>query len=364
VSNKPRRNGILVEICIERRGGRYLPGRTLVTLSLLWLLVVLALAAPHHSNATETQNSTAHDSAQLVDAVIASVDGSPVTMYDLAEFKNKQGRLLPPADQLTNESLLDAMIDSMMFQAEFKEKGIIGMDADVEVYIDNVLASSGSTRDELREALAELGLTWDIYFERMRAEVQRLALINREIRSRVNVTPEEVERHWKDQAEFDLPARVEISDIFIPLPRTVSGPELELAWQRAEQAYKLATRDSFVDAAREYSKGPTAAEGGSLGEFAEGTLAPEFAEQIAHLDEGETSRPFKAGGAIHIVRLDRKLEGGRVPLAQVEAEIREKLYVENLDKRFRRWVEEDLESRHHVTNHLDSLSSLTESTLH
>jgi len=322
-----------------------------ILVGLLWLV---AGASPVRAQAA---TPAASENGAIVDGVVASVDGSPITMFELEQFGEKQGRLLPPAEQANQAQLLDAMIRSMMFQAEFKEKGIVGTDSDVEAYIDNVLAQSGSSRKELTAALDELGLTWDIYFERMREEVQRLALINREIRARVNVTPEEVERYWEESSEFQLPARVEISDIFLPMPKDPLGPAVEMVRQQAEKAHTLAKRKGFAEAAREYSKGPTAAEGGKLGEFAEGTMAPQFEEQLAKLDEGGISDPFEVGDAIHIIKLDRRLSGGRVPLEQVEQKIREKLYVENLDRRFKRWVDEDLSNRHHVTNNLSAVSN-------
>ncbi len=52
------------------------------------------------------------------------------------------------------------------------------------------------------------------------------------------------------------------------------------------------------------------------------------------------------------------MSGGRVPLEEVEEEIREKLYVEHLNERFTRWVEEDLRERHHVTVHLRRFAAM------
>ena len=49
---------------------------------------------------------------------------------------------------------------------------------------------NGSSRADVERALSEIGLRWSDYFERMRFEVEKLALINREIRTRVHVTDE------------------------------------------------------------------------------------------------------------------------------------------------------------------------------
>ncbi len=120
----------------------------------------------------------------------------------------------------------------------------------------------------------------------------------------------------------------------------------------------MAENDGFAAAARQYSQGPTGPGGGSLGAFAEGTLAPEFERVLATLDEGEISEPFLVDGSFHIIRVDQRLQGGRVPFEKVEDEIREKLYIENLDARFNRWVDEDLRKRHHVSTQLERFSGM------
>jgi parvulin-like peptidyl-prolyl isomerase len=195
----------------------------------------------------------------------------------------------------------------------------------------------------------------------MHFEVQKLALINREIRTRVNVTDEEVERHWKKAPEYQLRPRVEISHIYIPLPANGNPLQTGMAKQQAEDAYKMANKSGFAKAAVKHSEGPTADDGGKLGAFEQGTLAPHFQEQILLLEDGEHSEPFTAVGAIHIIRVDERLNEGRVELVEVQEDIRGKLYNEMLDVRFQRWLNEDLYERHLVTKHLDDLDDLVSS---
>ncbi|MEE8310660.1 MAG: peptidylprolyl isomerase [Candidatus Binatia bacterium] len=320
-------------------------------LFLAGLLLALLHAVPAAAQET-LRNET------LVNGVIAAVDAFPITLRDLHEYETTKAMLLPPEDRKDSETVLMTMVRGHMFQAEFQEKGIVAHDEDVDLYIDNILQQTGSTREELEVALSEVGLTWADYYQRMREEVQRLALINREIRTRVNVTPEEVERYWKEHDEFDLPARVALSDIFIPIDRGASPTEYQAARRVAEEAYAMAKRDGFEAAAKAYSRGPTAAEGGRLGEFASGSMAPEFEAAVKGLKKGQISDPFTVGNAYHIVRLDERLTGGRVPLEQIQEQIRDQLYAQQLDERFRRWVEEDLVERHHVVIQFEEIQQL------
>ena len=294
---------------------------------------------------------------ELVNAVVASVDGVPVTMRDLDAFAAGEGRLLSPEERSTRTALLDAMVKLRMFAAEYEANGINATNADVEIYIDHLIAESGSSREAVRNALDRMGLSWDDYFRRMRQEAQRLALINREIRSRVNVTPEEVERFWKESPDFLQPERMEIGHVFIPFPERATPEQIETLRARAMEAHRAA-RKNFAKAAHAYSEGPNAEEGGVLGTFRRGTMAPMFERELEGMSEGDVSEPFEAEGAIHIIKLVRVVPTERVPLEKVRSSIEERLYDEALDTRFKRWVEEDLLKRHHITMQLDEIDDL------
>jgi peptidyl-prolyl cis-trans isomerase SurA len=245
-----------------------------------------------------------------------------------------------------------------MFESEFQRHGISASDSDVEIYIENLMRETGSTRAQVEEALAKLGLQWSDYFERMRQELQRMALINREIRARVNVTPEEIQRHWQEDSAYMQPERREVGHIFIPLPERATAEQVEETKALAQRAYEAA-RDDFADAAAEYSSGPNADEGGILGTFREGEMAESFETAVADLQAGQVSPPFQAEGAFHILKLVRVVQPEREPLDdETREKIEEQLYNESLDTRFKRWVDEDLVKRHHITMQLDELDEL------
>jgi parvulin-like peptidyl-prolyl isomerase len=218
-----------------------------------------------------------------------------------------------------------------------------------------------SSRQEVERALSEIGLKWSDYFERMRFEVEKLALINREIRSRVHVTDEEVERYWRESEDFERPPGMDVSQIYVELPPPTDPAGQAAAAQAIKDAYAMIGESGFASAAKKHSQGPTAAEGGRLGSFERGTLAPAFEEQLAGLKPGEYTQPFQESGGLHILRLDRVSgEAGERPALddELREEIRERLYDELLDERLRRWVDEDLKKLHHVTVRLDRLDEL------
>ncbi len=81
----------------------------------------------------------------------------------------------------------------------------------------------------------------------------------------------------------------------------------------------------FAEAAKTYSTCSSGKEGGKLGEFGKGQMVPEFEEACDRLSEGELSEPVKTQFGWHLVKLNRKIAGGKVEFAVAKEEIRQAL---------------------------------------
>lgn len=312
--------------------------------------VTPAASAPAQSAALAFTKSK---DAKVLDGLVAVVDGNPMSLRDLRAFQRTAVVFLPPEMRDNFEAILQGMVERRLLLAEFEKNGIKVNDEMVENYITGILQQNGQTRTQVEKAVAEAGLQWSDYFERMREEVQRLSLVNMLIRSRVNVTPEEVERAWKSDPAFMRSERLEIADIFLPLP---ADPEAAAEVRVQAMEVMRQARRNFADAARKYSQGAGAADGGRLGEFERGTMTAFFENATANLGEGDVSEPVDGGGGLHIVKVLSIHSKGRRPLEEVSEQIREKLYEARLEERYQKWVNEDLRKEHRVEILIDDLA--------
>jgi peptidyl-prolyl cis-trans isomerase C len=103
------------------------------------------------------------------------------------------------------------------------------------------------------------------------------------------------------------------------------------AWQGDTEAYAQAERgaasvlaelqsrpERFGDLARAHSACPSAASGGNLGQITEGQVTPEFAQALAVLAPGAISdTPVRTRYGLHVIRLERKIEGEELPFELV-----------------------------------------------
>jgi len=123
----------------------------------------------------------------------------------------------------------------------------------------------------------------------------------------------------RNQARFRSPDIYEASHIlFAALP----SDRAAYAQARADAEAVLATLrddlDSFATLARAYSRCPSAAQGGNLGQLTRGQTTAEFERALLALAPGALcAEPVVSRYGFHIVRLERKHEGRVLPYEAV-----------------------------------------------
>jgi parvulin-like peptidyl-prolyl isomerase len=196
----------------------------------------------------------------------------------------------------------------------------------------------------------------------VREELQRAQLINREIRGKVSVSPEEIERYYKEHGDGGdgsggtREGSMTISQIFLKLPADATPEQTAEVEARAERIYdELEDGADFAETAKRESEDGAAKSGGSLGTFKPGEMREELEKAVADLKPGEFSQPVRGSTGIHIVRLDARAgsepasakSDSAIPEGKAD-EIKEQLYAKALEERYNRWLREDLRQRHHV----------------
>jgi peptidyl-prolyl cis-trans isomerase C len=148
-------------------------------------------------------------------------------------------------------------------------------------------------------------------------------LIEREV-----TTPEPDEtscRRYYEQnrARFRSSAIYEAAHILFAA-RNDDGDIFARARREAESviAQLRAHPEQFADLARAHSACPSAAQGGSLGQIAAGQTTAEFERALFALAPGAmTTEPVVTRYGLHVIRLDRKIDGRDLPFELVAGRI-------------------------------------------
>jgi peptidyl-prolyl cis-trans isomerase SurA len=282
---------------------------------------------------------------EVVNRIIATVDGDPITAHEVQRYRETSG-----SQDLTEDQALEALITDKLLEKEVREKKIEVKSEDIDKYVEQVKERNRIDDYRFEAALAQQGLSLKNYRERIRGELEKSHLVNREIRGRVSVSPGEIERYYEaNREDYKTGERVTVRTIIFRVEPLDSQAEIDRLRRKADEVRHLALDGRrFEDLAKQFSEGPGAEKGGLLGTFAHGELDPELEQVAFGLSPGSISEVVRTDRAIHIVRVDKVEPPGYRSLDEARDQIREALYQKAVEQRFQDWLSKELRERHSV----------------
>lgn len=294
--------------------------------------------------------------AAVVEQLIVVINGEPYTLSSVNSYaKSKTGREFPTGSleqiNAADRETLEQFITDKLMEAEVRESGIAITDDEVNRYIEQVKKNNSLSDEELKAALSREGQTLLSYKAAVKSEMEKSEIIDRQVKRKVSVSDEDVERYYKLNAKkYRLNDRARIRHILLPLEENAPPEEVQSAAAKAKELYsKIAAGADFAKLAQEYSEGAGRAAGGDIGWVTRGTLIAGI-EEVAFekLQVGQVSEPFRTSMGVHIVKLEGREAGNVQPLSAVAPKIKKELLNKALEERFAKWLKTDLRRKNRV----------------
>lgn len=146
--------------------------------------------------------------------------------------------------------------------------------------------------------------------------------------------------------------RINARYIFIRVPMAADAMTRSQIQQQLE-AIARDIRDgktTFEEAAAQNSMAPSAAEGGRIPEFVDGTYFREFERQLLDVKPGETTQVFDGPGGYYLAQLISATPAMNIPLSEVTPDIRRILAQEHV-KHYYRSALGKLQARYRIQNY-------------
>lgn len=275
----------------------------------LSLPLVLGLALPQLAPA---QNLDLSDSGELVDGIAAVVNDGVVLLSELDEQTTlivqrlrEENTQLPPRNVLIPQILERLVMNEIQLQRA-SQGGITVPDAMLNRALADIARRNNTTLSGLPDLLAQDGVDYNAYRKEMRQQLILDQLRQREVVSRIGVTPRELD-DYLDRARdaADESNRYKISHILISVPSVTSQQDIDAAAATVNDLYaQLQNGGDFAALALANSDAQTALEGGSMG-WRDGAALPTlFADVVPELEVGQVSEPIRSPSGFHLVRLD------------------------------------------------------------
>lgn len=290
--------------------------------------------------------------AAVINRIVATVDGEPITTFQVDTFIRANVRGADPENVSAEDrkKVLEMLINDMIVDMESAKLGVGAGNEEVDAYIEQIKKSNNLDDEKLAAALKQQGLTPETYRAQVKKEIVRSQLVARNVRSQVNVTPEEIQKFYDEHKnQFSEADAVTVRHIFFAVPQEGGQAAMQQLGEKAKRAYtRLQGGESFEAVARSMSEGPDASTGGMLGKLKRGDMRPELEQVAFGLRQGQYSPPVQSPYGLHILYVEERHAGTAVPLETVQEQIKERLYAQAVEQRFQQWVTDDLRKGHTI----------------
>jgi peptidyl-prolyl cis-trans isomerase SurA len=289
----------------------------------------------------------------VVEEIVARVNNSIITLTDYQRadqtLRDEVSRACQncPAEKISadykdrQKDLLRDLIDQQLLTERAKDMGI-NVDADLVKRLDDVRKQNSlNSVEDLEKAVEQSGIAWEDYKTQIRNSLLTQEVIRQQVGGHLDIPSEEVKKYYdahKDQ--FTRPEQVELAEIFLSTEGK-SPEEISAVRTKADDLHdRVAKGENFTEIAKRYSEGSTAKDGGDLGRFERGQLAPQLEESVFKLDRSAVTDVIQTKTGFEILKVINHFDPGLQPLDKVDTEIMNKLYTQKMEPALRTYLAE------------------------
>jgi len=288
--------------------------------------------------------------AETLNRVVAIVNEEVITLHELNKKIREMTGLRPEDLKLQGENkyletrrlILNRLIDDKISRKKIAESGIMVTPKQIDAAIERIKSDNQWTHEDLLGALNKSGTSYETYRDNIKNDLERFKLINFEVRSKIIIREEQIIQYYnRYKAEFNIKGIVHLASIFLIRNNPEDEDEMRELHRKAKDILtRLGEGENFGELAREFSRGPGADEGGDMGSFKTSDLEPELQKILKAMPEGGISDLIIRANGIQIIKLIKKQAGKERPFEEVRNAIYSILLKEEINKRYKLWINE------------------------
>ncbi len=249
---------------------------------------------------------------QKLDRVIAIVEKEVITEIELQNsikqvknYSEEQGNK-EQYEELIRANVLDQLIQKSLIEQYAAQYGITIEQKKIDAFLANVAKRNKISIKELQNNIERDGIKFGKFIDNIRYELLLKKIKNKEISAKINVSDFEIDSQLRKNAVLN-PDVYNISHILIQNPSDATPSQIEENYEKSMEIYKiLLAKGNFEEIAKKYSDDSTAKSGGNIGWRKQVDLPQLFNEQIAQINSGEITKPFKSPNGFHILKINER----------------------------------------------------------
>jgi peptidyl-prolyl cis-trans isomerase SurA len=297
--------------------------------------------------------------AELVDRVVAIVNNDIVLLSDLNQMMatvnaslDGQGYSQAQKIQILKEQrphVLEQLIYDKLTDQQVQRYNIKISDAEADATIERIKKVNNMSAADLHRSLEMEGMSYDDYREKIKENMLRARLVNREVKSKIVVTDEDIQSYYDaHKEEYGIHTKYELRHILVKVPSPGDSAAKESALLRINKIYgELQKGGSFEKLAGQYSEAPSAERNGLLGTFDYDILSDQIKAALRGLEAKQFTKIVDTDQGYQIFYIESVTQTGGKRIEDVRSEIQDKLFADVVNRKFNAWIKE-LRQRSHI----------------
>lgn len=293
----------------------------------------------------------------VVEEIIARVNNQIITRSEFLRSKEQlkqeiqqAGAADPDKEFAAKErDTLRDLIDQQLLLEKAKDLEISG-DAALIKRLDEMRKQLGlSSLEDLEKAAQQQGVSFEEFKQNLKNSIVTEEVIGREVGQHLQPSHEEMEKFYNEhKSELDRPEQIRLSELLVAVKKAdKDAPADPAADDKAIADAEAKARDlltkingglAFDDAAKQFSDGPTAAQGGDLGYFKRGTLAKGLDDLVFGMKAGSITDVVRTKQGFVIMKVTEHTPGGIPAMKDVEQQLQGAIYRQKLQPALRTYL--------------------------
>jgi len=287
---------------------------------------------------------------RVVEEIVAKVNGDIITKGEIERSRQQiegelkqQGLNGASLEKTVAERQKDALrdqIDQLLLVQHGKDLNI-NVDSEVTkriaaIQLDSKIADPDKFHDYIRE---QTQMPFEDFRQKIRDQILTQRVIGQEVGSRINVPHSEIEKYYEEhKKEFVREEQVFLSEILISTEGKTADQVAQAEKRAKDIVARLRKGEKFGELARQYSDAETKDNFGQLPPYKRGQLRKEIEDVVFKEKKGYITEPIKMPNGFEILKIEDRYEAGQAPLADVENEVQEKLYMPRMQPKVREFL--------------------------
>lgn len=317
-----------------------------VLLAGLALAPVSAFAQAGTNVANTASQQVPAYSGTVVEDIVARVNDQVISKSD---YERAQQQLEQESQQQSwsqqelmeqRRDLLRSLIDKQLLLSRAKTLDING-ETDLVKRLDEIRKQNNlESMEDLQKAVESQGISYEDFKQQIRDNILTSQVISQEVGPHISVTPSEIQNYYKaHQQEFMRPEQVHLNEILIATPDADNATQVADAEKKADDVEsRLKSGADFATVAKAESSGPTAQQGGDLGDFKAGQLPKVMEDATFPLQPGQYTAPIRTKQGWLILQVTSHEKGGLAPMKAVENQIQEQVGMSKMEPAMRTYL--------------------------